>query len=118
MSGPTEFPSDQNPFQAPLASTGTDPFAPAGGIRSGPPWEQTEKPLVGRYVETVTMAYTSTVFFFSDLRREGGFGAPLVFAIISATIGMCVGLIPQLLVQLFAIGAREPKELAIRLNSA
>ncbi|MBX3413079.1 MAG: YIP1 family protein [Pirellulales bacterium] len=106
MSGPTGFPAGENPFQAPLASSGPDPFSPAGGIRSGPPWEQTERPLVGRYVETVTLAYTNTMVLFADMRREGGFGAPLLFAMIGGVIGGVIGTIPQIFLQLVMTGAQ------------
>ena len=104
MSGPTGFPGDPNPFQSPQASTGPDPFSPLGNLRSGPPWEQTEKPLVGRYVETVVLAYTNTMVLFSDMRREGGFGAPLFFAVIGGVIGGVIGTIPQIFLQLVMTG--------------
>jgi len=105
MSGTTGLPGDQNPFQSPLASTGPDPFSPLGNLRSGPPWEQTEKPLVGRYVETVVLAYTNTMVLFSDMRREGGFGAPLLYALIGGMIGGVIGAIPQVFLQVLMAGA-------------
>lgn len=105
MSGPTGFSGDQNPFQSPLASSGPSPFSPSGGIRSGPPWEQAEKPLVGRYVETVVLAYTNTMVLFSDMRREGGFGAPLLYAVIGGMIGGIIGAIPQMILSAVMAGA-------------
>lgn len=106
MSGPTGFPEGQNPFQSPQASTGPDPFSPLGGMRMGPPWEQTEKPLVGRYVETVVLAYTNTMVLFADMRRDGGLGAPLLFAVIGGVIGGVIGTIPQIFLQLVMTGAQ------------
>jgi len=105
MSGPLDFSDSENPFRAPLASSGPSPFAPSGNVRNGPPWEQTEKPLVGRFVETVVLSYTNTLVLFGEMRRTGGLGAPLLFAIISGTIGMVLGMLPQMFLQLVVLGA-------------
>lgn len=112
MSGPTDLFDSDNPFRAPLSSSGPSPFAPSGNVRSGPPWEQTEKPLVGRFVETVVLSYTNTMVLFGDMRRTGGLGAPLLFAIISGTIGMVIGTLPQLLLQVVVLGAEAQRDAA------
>jgi len=75
----------ENPFASPSASSSSF-AATETGTRTGPPWER-DRPSVKSYIDTVKQMYTATTFLFSDMRREGGIGAPLGFALVGGMIG-------------------------------
>lgn len=57
-----------------------------GGGRIAPPWEQ-PGPAVQRYVDTAKGVLTESAAFFRRMRRDGGLGAPLVYAMVGVVIG-------------------------------
>lgn len=89
--------STMNPYQSPL--TAPDAYsAPSSGPRSGPPWER-NRPSFGSFVDTVKLLYSQLPFFFLDMRREGGIGAPLGFGVIGGMIGVIAVFLTNLVLQ-------------------
>ena len=76
------------------------PQFPAGGAfpatttvtpRSGLPWdERQQRGLFRAFFDTMVMVLTRPAEAFTAMRREGGFGDPLVYAIIGGSIGYLV----------------------------
>lgn len=82
------------------------PLPPTPGTSlSGPPWEQPGD-FVQRFIGTVRELLTEPRRFFSTMRREGGLGNPLVFAIIGMLIGAVASYIYSL--GLGGLGAGMP----------
>jgi hypothetical protein len=67
---------------------------PAAPLRTGPPWEH-EGPAVQRFTDTVRGVLMDPRRFFTEMRREGGLGPPLVYALIGAVIGSAATVIYQ-----------------------
>jgi hypothetical protein len=65
------------------------PLSPeASAPRSGLPWDERQtKGLVNAFIETLQMVLTKPVVAFTAMKREGGLGEPLLYAIIGGTIG-------------------------------
>src|SRR5262245_38548510 len=65
--------------------------APASAIpaeRTGLPWEhRQEHGFFNAFVETLTMVLTRPAEAFSIMKREGGLGEPLIYALIGACVG-------------------------------
>jgi hypothetical protein len=93
-------PAAANPYQSPAYNMSRPvwPDMP----RSGPPWERDRT--FRSLFETLQMLYSSPGFFFSDMRREGGLGRPVAFAVIASSTGMFVQVALQTAIQ-FAIMA-------------
>jgi hypothetical protein len=69
---------------------GTAPAAPseAAAPRSGLPWEHRQaRGFFNAFIETLVLVLTKPGEAFTDMRREGGLGEPLIYAL----IGGCVG---------------------------
>jgi hypothetical protein len=62
------------------------PLPPRGDGRTGPPWERGGE-LVNRFVETARAVVTDAKGLFAGMRREGGLGAPLLYAVIGMVVG-------------------------------
>ncbi len=72
------------PPQISAAST-----AAPGAPRSGLPWdERRTKGLFNAFIETLQMVLTRPVAAFTAMKREGGLGEPLFYAIIGGTFGV------------------------------
>jgi len=72
------------PPQISAAST-----AAPGAPRSGLPWdERRTKGLFNAFIETLQMVLTKPVAAFTAMKREGGLGEPLFYAIIGGTFGV------------------------------
>jgi phage FluMu protein Com len=83
-----------NPYASPMSLPDAPPTQVAGeywGPRTGPPWERDGASL-SSFWATTKLAYSSPQFLFRDMRREGGFAAPLLYAIAGAAIGGVVAL--------------------------
>src|SRR5216117_3398572 len=73
---------------APPPQTGAtarlEPLAP----RSGLPWDERQtKGLLNAFIQTLQMVLSKPVAAFTAMKREGGLGEPLFYAIIGGTIG-------------------------------
>jgi hypothetical protein len=73
---------------------GTPP-PPPGSTRQPPPWER-EGPLTARFIDTAREVTLTPVPFFKGLAREGGLGAPLLYAVIGLLVGAAASVVYQL----------------------
>jgi hypothetical protein len=78
---------DATPPSPPLQS-GAAPSPQPVVPRSGLAWDQRQaKGIVNAFIETLQMVLTRPVAAFTAMKREGGLGEPLLYAIIGGTIG-------------------------------
>jgi hypothetical protein len=62
--------------------------------RSGLPWDERQtKGLVNAFIETLQMVLSRPVAAFTAMKREGGLGEPLFYAVIGGTLGMAFAVI-------------------------
>ena len=72
----------------PPVQGGATPTSTPAAARTGLPWEhRQERGFVNAFIETLSMVLTRPAEAFSTMKREGGFGEPLIYAL----IGGCVG---------------------------
>ena len=82
--GPGGAPSPQPQFTGASAITPTATIAP----RSGLPWDDRQQRGVLRaFFDTLVMVLTKPTEAFTAMKREGGFGEPLIYAIIGGSVG-------------------------------
>jgi len=82
--GPGGAPSPQPQF------TGGGPITPAATItpRSGLPWDdRQQRGILRAFFDTLVMVLTKPAEAFTAMKREGGFGEPLIYAIIGGSVG-------------------------------
>ena len=85
----------------PPVQPGAAPAATTVAERTGLPWEhRQERGFFNAFIETLTMVLTRPAEAFSVMKREGGLGEPLIYAL----IGGCVGGIVSFL---FTLGFRS-----------
>ena len=81
----------------PPVQPGAAPTLPPVGARTGLPWERRqERGFFNAFIETLSMVLTKPAEAFSVMKREGGLGEPLIYAL----IGGCVGGIASFLFSL------------------
>ncbi|HEV3394138.1 MAG TPA: YIP1 family protein [Chthoniobacterales bacterium] len=83
------------PPQTPMPPTAIAPAAgsPSTAPRSGLPWDERHtKGFFSAFIETLQMVLTRPGEAFTAMRREGGLGEPLIYALIGGTLGTMVGL--------------------------
>jgi hypothetical protein len=96
---------------APPAQISTGTTTDAGTPRTGLPWEHRhERGFFNAFVETLVMVLTKPAQAFGVMKREGGLGEPLIYAL----IGGCVGGIVSLL---FSLGLQSIGFFADRHNT-
>ncbi len=79
---------------APPAQIGASAPSEAGVPRSGLPWEhRQERGLFNAFVETLVMVLTKPGEAFTVMKREGGLGEPLIYALIGGCLGGIVSLL-------------------------
>jgi hypothetical protein len=67
---------------------GAAPTSTAVAERTGLPWEhRRERGFFNAFIETLTMVLTRPAEAFSVMKREGGLGEPLIYALIGAFVG-------------------------------
>jgi hypothetical protein len=72
----------------PPVQGGATPTAPPAGSRSGLPWEHRhERGFFNAFIETLPMVLTRPAEAFEVMKREGGLGEPLIYALIGGCIG-------------------------------
>jgi hypothetical protein len=119
----TEFAADiaaaMSPSGAPPPQTPTAPvmIAPTAGTtsapRSGLPWdERHSKGLFSAFIETLQMVLSRPSDAFTAMRREGGLGEPLLYAMIGGSFGLIFYFVYQLAFQSLGIFANRPNPLA------
>ena len=73
---------------APPVQPGAAPTSTPVGTRTGLPWERRqERGFFNAFIETLSIVLTKPAEAFSVMKREGGLGEPLIYAL----IGGCVG---------------------------
>ena len=82
--GPGAAPSPQPQFTGGGAITPTATIAP----RSGLPWDdRQQRGILRAFFDTLVMVLTKPAEAFTAMKREGGFGEPLIYAIIGGSVG-------------------------------
>jgi hypothetical protein len=79
---------------APPAQIGASATSQAAAPRSGLPWEHRQgRGLFNAFVETLVMVLTKPGEAFTVMKREGGLGEPLIYALIGGCLGGIVSLL-------------------------
>src|SRR6516162_588900 len=72
----------------PPVQPGAAPTSTAVAGRTGLPWEhRQERGFFNAFIETLTMVLTRPAEAFSVMKREGGMGEPLIYALIGGCLG-------------------------------
>jgi hypothetical protein len=102
------------PPQTPTASTMIAPTAGSTSVpRNGLPWdERHSKGLFSAFIETLQMVLSRPSQAFTAMRREGGLGEPLLYAIIGGSFGLIFYFAYQLAFQSLGMFATRPNPLA------
>ena len=96
---------------APPAQIGIGTTSEGAAPRSGLPWEhRQERGLFNAFVETLVMVLTKPGEAFTVMKREGGLGEPLIYALIGGCLGGIVSL-------LFSLGLQSVGFFADRHNT-
>src|SRR4029450_3230176 len=94
------------PPAAPPAQTGASPTSEAAAPRSGLPWEhRQERGFFNAFVETLVMVLTKPGEAFTAMKREGGLGEPLIYALIGGCVVRVVSFLFSLGLQSFGLFA-------------
>jgi hypothetical protein len=95
----------------PPLQTGATSISEPATPRSGLPWEhRQERGFFNAFVETLVMVLTKPGEAFTAMKREGGFGEPLIYALIGGCIGGVVSF-------LFSLGLQSMGFFADRQNT-
>src|SRR6266704_4373796 len=95
----------------PPVQPGAAPTSTAVAGRTGLPWEHRQKRgFFNAFIETLSMVLTRPAEAFSVMKREGGLGEPLIYALIGGSVGGIVAF-------LFSLGFRSIGLFADRNNS-
>jgi hypothetical protein len=79
---------------APPAQVGAGETLAVAGSRTGLPWEhRRERGLFNAFVETLIMVLTKPGEAFTVMKREGGLGEPLIYALIGGCLGGVVSIL-------------------------
>ena len=89
---------------SPPRPAGTTLEAPAP--RSGLPWDQRQqKGLFNAFIETLQMVLSKPTAAFTAMKREGGLGEPLIYAVIGGTFGTIFAVIYNFVLRSFSLFA-------------
>ncbi len=90
-----EIPTGAPPPTPPVATSTITPAAvgstsaPSAATRSGLPWDERQRlGLVKAFLDTLIMVLTKPSEAFTAMKREGGFGEPLLYTLIGGSIGL------------------------------
>jgi hypothetical protein len=87
------------------------PTSTAGAARTGLPWEyRQERGFFNAFIQTLTMVLTRPAEAFTVMKRDGGLGEPLIYALIGGSLGAIVSV-------LFSLGFRSVGLFADRHNN-
>jgi hypothetical protein len=79
---------------APPAQMAAGATSEPAGLRSGLPWEhRQERGFFNAFIETLVMVLTRPGEAFAVMKREGGLGEPLIYALIGGCLGGIVSLL-------------------------
>src|SRR5678810_1378286 len=95
----------------PPVQPGAAPASPMVAGRPGLPWEhREERGFFNAFIETLSMVLTRPAEAFSVMKREGGLGEPLIYALIGGSVGGIVS-------ALFSLGFQSVGLFADKNNS-
>src|SRR5215470_17915003 len=90
------------------ASPGPIPPAAGAGARFGLPWDdRQQKGFFTAFIETLQMVLTRPAEAFTVMKREGGFGEPLIYALVGGSVGAVVAFLFSLLFRSFGMFADQ-----------
>src|SRR5438067_1883953 len=90
----------------PVGAGVTPPLAAAG--RSGLPWDdRQQKGFFNAFIQTLQMVLTRPAEAFTVMKREGGFGEPLIYGVVGGSVGAIVAFLFSLLLQSFGMFAGQ-----------
>ena len=96
---------------APSLQTGTPSISGPPAPRSGLPWDhREERGFFNAFIETLVMVLTKPGEAFTAMKREGGLGEPLIYAIIGGWVGGVISF-------LFSLGLQSVGFFADRHNA-
>jgi hypothetical protein len=85
-------------------SPGSIPAVTAAGARSGLPWDdRQQKGFFTAFIETLQMVLTRPAEAFTVMKREGGFGEPLIYGVVGGSVGAIVAFLFSLLLHSFGM---------------
>src|SRR6266481_1538378 len=88
-------------------------FGMTAAPRSGLPWDdRQQKGFFSAFIETLQIVLTRPAEAFTAMRREGGFGGPLIYAVIGASAGAIVQFLFSLALHSVGIVANQRNALA------
>jgi hypothetical protein len=103
-----EFAAVAAPAVPPVQSGGT-PISTPASARTGLPWEhRQERGFFNAFFGTLVMVLTKPDLAFSTMKTEGGFGEPLLYAIIGGGIGVVVWFLFSIILN--SLGVFNPRE--------
>ena len=81
----------QAPATSTIAPSSAGSTSEAAAPRSGLPWDhRQEKGLFNAFIETLQMVLSKPTTAFTAMKREGGLGEPLIYALIGGSFGLIV----------------------------
>ncbi len=97
----------------PPVQPGAAPTSTTAAGRTGLPWEhRKERGFFNAFIETLTMVLTRPAEAFSVMKREGGLGEPLIYALIGGCLGGIVSALFSLGFQSIGLFADKNNSLA------
>jgi len=97
----------------PPVQPGAGPTSTTVAERTGLPWEhRQERGFFNAFIETLTMVLTRPAEAFSVMKREGGLGEPLIYALIGGCVGGIVSFLFSLGFQSIGLFADKNNSLA------
>jgi len=97
----------------PPVQPGATPISTTVAGRPGLPWEhRQERGFFNAFIETLTMVLTRPAEAFSVMKREGGLGEPLIYALIGGCLGGIVSALFSLGLQSIGLFADKNNSLA------
>lgn len=109
----SEFGGATAPTAAPPVQPGATSAATGVSGRTGLPWEhRQERGFFNAFIETLTMVLTRPAEAFSVMKREGGFGEPIIYALIGGCLGGIVSFLFSLGLQSIGLFADKNNGLA------
>lgn len=104
---PPPLPAGDNPYASPSLGAGGGGYIPSRGSQ-GPAWER-DGASISSLAQTVRDCFSSPTHFFTDMRREGGIGQPVLFYFILNLAGLIVGSVTSIAFQ-GAMGGMLPRQ--------
>src|SRR6476646_3704668 len=102
------------PPQPQATSFGSIPPLTAAGARSGLPWDdRQQKGFFTAFIETLQMVLTRPAEAFTVMKREGGFGEPLIYGVVGGSVGAIVAFLFSLLLHSFGVFAGQRNALGV-----